>query len=67
MATTAAMDSCAVLVRTAGGAGANDNEGGGGGAATMVVTATAGLDGVVAEEDAVIATTVPFGTEAGAV
>jgi hypothetical protein len=67
LATIAAIGSCVALTSAVGGVCWNDNEGGAGGPAIIVVTATAEFDGVVAAEDAVIATTFPFGTEAGAV
>ena len=55
---------CAAAVIEVGGACVKARDGG---AATTVVMAIAGFDGVVAGEEAVIVTTPPVGTEAGAV
>jgi len=58
---------CDVLLNDAGGDCTNESIGGGGGVAMMLVTATPGFEGVGAADDAVIVTTLPCGTLAGAV
>jgi len=63
-ATVALIGAWVVAVIVAGGACLKAREGG---AATTVVKAIAEFDGVNADEDAVIVTRPPVGTEAGAV
>ena len=67
MATLTPTEACVVLTSDAGGACVKDSVRGGGGDATIVVVAMAEFEGVVAAEDAVIVTTLPVGTLAGAV
>jgi hypothetical protein len=65
-ATATPIGVCAALTSDVGGVCVNDSDGGGGGVATIVVVAMAEFEGVVAPEEAVIVTTLPVGTLAGA-
>ncbi len=67
MATVALTGTAVALSREPGADCVNDIDGGGGGDATIVVEAIAAFDGVVAAEEAVMETTAPDGTPAGAV